>query len=204
MKTTHTDTSGTYREKGSKFIGYLRKAERIERFEQALERIKSDYPDATHHCYAYRIDPTDLHEFAQDDGEPGGTAGLPILNALKSFEAVNCGIIVVRYYGGTNLGKSGLIRAYGHTARLCLEKAELTEIVRTRNLELRYPYSRQNQVDRLSSVFGLRELDAEYLEEVSLTLACPADRAPRLFEELDRLSHLEIRYERLGEHFIPK
>lgn len=202
MKTVRKQTNVSLREKGSKFIGFLFQAGSTGEFEELLGRIESKYPDATHHCYAYRIDPVDLSEFAQDDGEPGGTAGLPILNRLKSHDIVNAGLVVVRYYGGTNLGKSGLIRMYGETAERCLEKAEFSEITQTLNLRIIYPYNRQNQIDRLRSDFGLIELDSEYLEEVTLRLACPIENAEQLKAALDRMEHLEIRYEILGKNFI--
>src|SRR5699024_755346 len=96
--------------------------------------------DATHHCYGWRISPNNIEEFAQDDGEPGGTAGLPILNQLKSFNVVNGACVVVRYFGGTKLGKAGLIQAYGHTAELCLKQAELSNLVATQNFRIIYPY----------------------------------------------------------------
>jgi len=202
LKTVRKQTNVSLREKGSKFIGFLFQAGSTGEFEELLGRIESKYPDATHHCYAYRIDPVDLSEFAQDDGEPGGTAGLPILNRLKSHDIVNAGLVVVRYYGGTNLGKSGLIRMYGETAERCLEKAEFSEITQTLNLRIIYPYNRQNQIDRLRSDFGLIELDSEYLEEVTLRLACPIENAEQLKAALDRMEHLEIRYEILGKNFI--
>ena len=202
MQTVTGTVSETYREKGSKFIGILHPAGSEEAFEQKLEQIRSEYHDATHHCYAYRIGPGAVREIVQDDGEPGGTAGLPILNRLKSYDLVNTGLIVVRYYGGTNLGKSGLIRAYGETAERCLAAAAFEEIIPTETLRVTYPYDRQNEIDRLKASFGLTELDAEYLEEVTLELACPQNNAERLYRELQRVEHLGIRYETLGKDFI--
>lgn len=202
MKTVKSETTANFREKGSKFIGILYPAGSLEAFEEKREQVKSKYPDATHHCYAYRIDPNRLQEFAQDDGEPGGTAGLPILNRLKSYDLVNAGLIVVRYFGGTKLGKPGLIAAYGATASKCLEKAEFGDIARTENVRIVYPYDKQNQIERLISKFELAELEAEYLEEVTLVLACPIEKSEQMYEELERLVHLDIRYEELGKDFI--
>jgi uncharacterized YigZ family protein len=149
LKTVKKSYQETFREKGSKFIGYLFSVSSKEEFEKQLKEIVSEYPDATHHCYAWRINPNKIKEFAQDDGEPSGTAGLPILNRLKSFEIVNCGCVVVRYYGGTNLGRSGLIQAYGQTAELCLQKASLQTLIPTQNFEIIFPYAQQTHIDQL-------------------------------------------------------
>lgn len=204
MKTVKGRVSETFREKGSSFIGFLYGVGNIDGFERKLNEIKSKYHDATHHCYAYRIDPINLKEFAQDDGEPAGTAGLPILNQLKSFDVMNAAIIVVRYFGGTKLGKSGLIEAYGNTAKLCLQKGNLNEIMRTKNIRITYPYNRQNQIDQLKSEFELIEIESEYLERVTLKLGCAISKAGYLFAKLHQLEHLDIQWEKLGEGFVVK
>lgn len=202
MRTIKSRVSETLREKGSKFIGYLYPVRSVEAFEKKLKQVISKHPDATHHCYAYRIDPNSLQEYTQDDGEPGGTAGFPILNQLKSYDVVNAALIVVRYFGGTKLGKSGLIQAYGDTAELCIEQVGFERIRRTENIQLIYPYDRQNQVDRLKSNLRLVELDSEYLEVVTLVLACPLENTERMFKELKKLQHQGIRYRKLGKDFV--
>lgn len=202
MKTLKETTSDNFREKGSKFISYLFRASSVKQFEEELEHIKSKYPDATHHCYGWRINPNKIEEFAQDDGEPSGTAGLPILNQLKSFEVVNCGCVVVRYYGGTNLGKSGLIQAYGHAAKLCLQQAELLRLVPTRNFKITYPYGQQKYIDQLKNQFDLKELNAEYLEKITLEFACRSQQADDFSRALEKLQHHNVETEILGDSFV--
>ncbi len=202
MYTVSNNTTDNFREKGSKFIGHLFPVESKDAFEQELERLVSKYPDATHHCYAWRLDPAGIEEFAQDDGEPSGSAGLPILNRLKSFEVVNAAITVVRYYGGSNLGKSGLIEAYGRSAENCLEKADLTLIRLIRKVSITYPYSEQNAVDRLVHRYSLVELDSTYAEKVSLLLACPEEQQEGLRNDLQQLSHRDIESRLLGKHYL--
>lgn len=202
MKTVTQETSATVREKGSKFIGYLFPAESVKNFNAKLKLIKSDFHDASHHCYAWRVNPNNIEEFAQDDGEPGGTAGLPILNQLKSHETVNCGCVVVRYFGGTKLGKSGLIQAYGQTAEFCLQKASLKTLIPTQNFKISYPYQEQAQVSRLKNSFDLKELGAEYLEKVTLRIACRSEQAPAFFKELQQLAHLGIEVKKNGDGFV--
>lgn len=202
LNTVTSVTTDSHREKGSKFIGYLFPATDKDDFERRLEEIRTKYPDATHQCYAWRCDPADLKEFAQDDGEPRGTAGPPILNQLKSFETVNAGLVVVRYFGGTKLGKSGLIEAYGQTAAQCLEKAVLQPIRLVRNIEITYPYSVQNTIEQLMHRFGIVKIDSVYAEDVTLTLACPLQQADDLKKNLEHAVHLGIKARFLEKGYI--
>ncbi|MDX1637877.1 MAG: YigZ family protein [Balneolaceae bacterium] len=203
MQTVTEQTTASYREKGSKFIGYLVPSETATGFEEQLNAIVSRHPDATHHCYAYRIGPSDPVEFIQDDGEPRGTAGLPILNQLKSGDLINCASVVVRYYGGTNLGRSGLIQAYGKTAAGCIQKAELRALMPILSIRLTYPYDRQNEIERLKSQFDLIEREAEYREDVTIHMGCPAGRAEDFLERLASMRHLDIEHENLGrDHLV--
>lgn len=202
MKTIKEPTTDNFREKGSKFIGYLFPASSTEEFDKELQKIQSQYPDATHHCYAWRIDPNKTEEFAQDDGEPSGSAGLPILNQLKSFKIVNCGCVVVRYYGGNKLGKSGLIQAYGYAAELCLQKATLMRLIPTKNFKITYPYPKQKHIDQLKNQFDLKELDAKYLENITLEIACRSQQAEDFSGALKKLQHQSVEVEIIGDSFV--
>lgn len=202
MFTVKQTTKTSFREKGSKFIGFLFPISSKSGFEKELNTIQSQYPDATHHCYALRINPHKVEEFSQDDGEPSGTAGLPILNKLKSYDVVNCGCIVVRYYGGTKLGTSGLIQAYGHTAEYCLEKANLQKVIPTKNFKIIYPYHQQKEIDQLKNQFDLKEVEAEYLEKVTLKMACRADQADRFLTALETLEHTGVTTKILSNGYV--
>ena len=98
--------------KGSRFIGHAAPIQSAEQAMAYVETIRERYPDASHHCFAWRTQTGDRGWRASDDGEPGGTAGRPILARIDGAELVGVVVVVVRYYGGTNLGKGGLIRAY--------------------------------------------------------------------------------------------
>lgn len=202
MHTIDKVTSEQFREKGSKFIGYLFPIESKEEFEKELEEIVTRYPDATHHCYAWRIDPNNLEEFSNDDGEPGGTAGLPILNQLKSFEVVDAAVVVVRYYGGTNLGKSGLIDAYGRSAQLCLEQAKLKPIQLIQKVEINYPYSEQNTIEKLIHRFKLQELASDYQKEVTIIFACPIAQIEQFTTQAEQLAHRDIKTTLLEKGYL--
>ena len=192
----------SFRERGSKFLGYLFPIASEDEFSNQLDKLKSKYPDATHHCYGWRLDPAQPKEFSSDDGEPSGSAGLPILNQLKSFDVVNAGIVVVRYYGGTKLGKSGLIEAYGLAAKQCLEKASLISIRPVQLFEVQYPYSEENTIQKWKNDYNLVVQESQYLETITLKIACPKELASTFEKELTGMEHLNITFEKLGQHFV--
>lgn len=202
LKTIKESYTASFRERGSKFIGYFFPAETEDQFQEELDQIKSKYPDATHHCWAWRLNPAQPKEFSSDDGEPSGTAGLPILNQLKSFEVVNAGMVVVRYYGGTKLGKPGLIEAYGRAAVQCLEAAKLKSIHPVRLFEIQYPYPEENTLQKLINDYGLKVIASEYLESVKLKVACKMNLSEKLKTDLSGLKHLSITFETLGESYL--
>ena len=185
-----------FKEKGSKFIAFLTPCHNIENCDIELSKIKENHPTATHHCWAYRVGAADCAEFSQDDGEPSGTAGAPILNTLRSENLVNILCVVVRYYGGTKLGKSGLIDAYGGAAKLALEAASLKQIIPTVLFSVTYPYVQQSVIEKLKHTFTLYEIDSEYTDDVQLTLGCPLDQVEAFTKRLEALSHLLIHYEK--------
>ena len=112
-------------EKKSKFITNIIHVEDVECVYKYIKKINEKYSDATHNCFAYRvIDSNTLNEKASDDGEPSGTAGVPILNILQKNNLINVLIIVTRYFGGIMLGAGGLIRAYSEGAKQAVEKSE--------------------------------------------------------------------------------
>lgn len=202
MKTIKKNTEATLRELGSKFLGFLFYCEDESEFRKRLDQIKKEYPEASHYCYGYRVDPTNLIEFSSDDGEPSGTAGLPILNQLKSEDLVNTGVVVVRYFGGTKLGKPGLIQAYGGTAELCISETSLNQIMQVQLIKVTYPYSQENVIQKLELTFDLTVQDSEYLEEVTKIYACPVANFEKCASKLASFEHLSIQSEMLYKSYI--
>lgn len=116
----------TYKEKRSEFIGYSKLIKNVKDHTINLKELKSKHPSARHICWAYRLYIDDaIIENSTDAGEPSGSAGMPILNVIKYYEIVNCGIFVVRFFGGVKLGKQGLANAYKTAAELIIAKSEL-------------------------------------------------------------------------------
>lgn len=149
-----------YKEKGSKFITFAYPIENEEDIKNNLDSLRKKYFDATHHCYAYSLGYAGEKTRAQDDGEPNGTAGLPILNQIRSRKLTNVLVVVVRYFGGTKLGASGLVNAYKTSASEVLEAANIIEKFVIETLELHFDYLQINAVMRV-----LKELEARILEQ---------------------------------------
>lgn len=126
-KTILERSEGFYKEKGSKFYGYLFHADSELAFKQEMEAIREIHSTARHFCYAYRFGAKKNVYRVNDDGEPSNSAGAPILGQIQSFDLTNVGIIVVRYFGGTKLGVGGLIHAYKETAKLSVESNTIVE-----------------------------------------------------------------------------
>lgn len=201
MDTVTTSSSAKYKINNSKFLGYLAPCSDTQKLDETLERIRAEHPAASHHCYAYRLDPAEPVEFSTDAGEPGGSAGVPILNVLRSRGLINVACVVVRYYGGTKLGKSGLIDAYSHTATLAADAAKLKELVLTERYRITYGYEHQSLINSVKHTFDLIEIESVYLEKVSLTFAVPAKQSDAFEEQLLPGVHLFDEFEKLGRSY---
>lgn len=134
------------KEKGSKFIGYAFPVRDEKEIQEKLQFVKELHPKATHHCYAYRLGLKGENYRANDDGEPSGSAGLPIYNQLLAHDLTHTLLVVVRYYGGTKLGVSGLVKTYKESAKLTLEQAEIILKELTALVEIKCSFSQQNLI----------------------------------------------------------
>ena len=139
-------STGEFRDRGSKFLAYAFPADSEEDWQNRLEEVKKEHPKARHHCYAYRIG-LDRNNFrANDDGEPSGTAGRPILGQIDSFGLTNVFVVVVRYFGGTLLGTSGLINAYKLSTQNALSKGSIIEKLVEDNVRIHFEYAMMGEV----------------------------------------------------------
>jgi uncharacterized YigZ family protein len=145
-KTIAQESLGEFKDRGSKFIAYATPLSLEADFSIFLEKIKKEHPKARHFCYAWRLG-LDGNQFrANDDGEPSGTAGRPILGQIDSFDITNVGVVVVRYFGGTLLGTSGLIHAYRESACEALKNAEIIEKIVEDIVEIQFGYDKMADV----------------------------------------------------------
>lgn len=145
-RTVTIESEGYFKDKGSKFIAIVKHVETEEEVKEFREVIKKKYYDARHHCYAYRINPENEFTRSSDDGEPSGTAGKPMLNQLLSINVTNTLVIVVRYFGGTKLGVSGLIQAYKAATIDALENNKIVKKYITSNINVSFEYPLMNSV----------------------------------------------------------
>jgi len=158
--TIKNTSEGEYKEKGSKFIGYCYPFIAEEFLDTILAEIKSIHPKARHYCYAYKIGLDENRYRTNDDGEPSGTAGKPIFGQILSHNLTNILIVVVRYFGGTKLGASGLIHAYRESAFASLQNAEIITDTISKIFSLTFGYEKMGLI-----LATLKDLDMEILEK---------------------------------------
>jgi len=145
-KTLAGPCEGEFKDRGSKFLSYAFPVTNEKEWQAALGKVQKLHPKARHWCYAYRLGMDGNNFRANDDGEPSGTAGKPILGRIDSFGLVNVFVVVVRYFGGTLLGASGLINAYKESTILALEKGEVIEKVVEDLYQFTFDYSIMSEV----------------------------------------------------------
>lgn len=171
----------------SRFITVLMKINNIDEIKNKLESIKKTYKDATHYCYAYIIDGK---EKCSDNGEPSGTAGIPILNVLKQNNLTNIICIVIRYFGGIKLGAGGLIRAYSTSTSEALNKANIVNLVKGYNLTIEFPYENLKQIDYL-----LKNIDIHknYQTNITYNFNIEENKFKQIENELTKLSIIKTK-----------
>lgn len=183
------------REKGSRFLAVIGPAEDEEAAKAGLAAVARRYPDATHHCWAWRVGATGAaggspRERSSDAGEPAGTAGVPILQVLRGAGLSDVLAVVVRWFGGTKLGKGGLARAYSAATREALQALPVVTRTPTVRLVLRIPYERVGAVKRLIHPPAVELETEEYGAEARLVLAVHEERQAALREALADLGIL--------------
>lgn len=201
MKTIAEATDFTFSERGSKFIGLLRPLSHSEEASEILAEIRITYPEATHYCVAWRLGPEPLLEFANDDGEPSGTAGLPMLNTLKSADLVNVMAVVIRYYGGTKLGKPGLIHAYREAIQGCVDKAACGVLEFMITVRITYPYQEQKSIDHVLHQYGLHVTERSYEHEITLNVIGKKERISEFLGRAENLHWRGIHVEKIDEGY---
>lgn len=171
-RTISGTSQGTFRDRGSKFIGYAFPLKSEDEVKKYLDEVKALHPKARHHCWALRMTPDRTVFRINDDGEPSGSAGRPILNTLLSLDLTNILVIVVRYFGGTLLGVPGLINAYKMATKAALDQAEIIENTLKDVYALSFDYLRMNDVMRIvkeeSLTLSKQEFDNRCLIEFEI------------------------------------
>ena len=184
-KTIAAPAEGTYTEKRSKFLAFA--------FPVAtVDRMQKEYYDARHVCYAYMLGPERKDFRANDNGEPSGTAGKPILGQINSNGLTDIAIFVVRYFGGIKLGTSGLIVAYKAAAAECLAAAEIIEKTVDEDVSFGFEYPFMNDVMRIVKEEGPKILEQGYNQDCTMRLRIRKSLMPRLRERLTKVDSLHF------------
>ncbi len=183
---------GLYKEKGSKFLAFAFPVRSVEEVKQHLERLRKEYFDARHHCYAYILGPRKDAYRVNDDGEPSGTGGRPIHGQLLSADLTDTLIVVVRYFGGILLGASGLANAYKAAARDAIGNAEVVEKTIDVIYRLHFEYALMNDVMRMLKELGVQPRNQEFNLDCRMDVSVRQSQSVRVYDALSKLYGLGI------------
>ncbi|HER09128.1 MAG TPA: YigZ family protein [Bacteroides sp.] len=191
-RTIASESSGIYKEKGSKFLAFAFPVETEKMIEERLGELRKQYHDARHQCYAWRMGPSMEHYRVNDDGEPSGSAGNPIFNQIQSRELTNVLVVVVRYFGGTLLGVGGLIRAYRTASAEALDRARIIQRKVYTRLRLNFGYGQMNSVMQLLKKYRLEPYDQQFDMECSLRVNVWKRQASRVVKSLSLIEGCSV------------
>lgn len=190
-RTVYEGGKGEIVEKKSRFIGEVFPVETEEETAEILGNIRKQYWDARHHCWAYIIGEDQVQERFSDDGEPGGTAGKPILEVIRGHGLRNVLVVVTRYFGGTLLGTGGLVRAYTQSAQAGIAASTLITKIDGYRLRIETDYSGLGKLQYLLAQRGLPTVDADYGEAVTLFTLIAAEEEAALMEAVTEATNAQ-------------
>lgn len=182
-----------FKDRGSKFIAYAYPVETVDAFKQQLQQLKKEHPKAVHHCFAYRLGVDGNHFRISDDGEPGGSAGRPILGQIDSKELTNVAVIVVRYFGGTLLGVPGLINAYKSATAMALQLVPTVQKSIEVAYELQFDYTRMNEVMMVVKQSGCTVTGQEMQLFCLLRIGIPKARLEEVLYRLQDMHTVDVK-----------
>jgi len=193
-KTIAEKSEGIYKEKGSKFIAYAYPVSSEEEIKEHIAKLKKEYYDARHHCYAYMLGADKKNFRANDDGEPSSTAGKPILGQILSNDLTNILIIVIRYFGGTKLGVSGLIHAYKTAAAETIENAEILDKTVNDIYEIHFDYLVMNDIMKIIKDDQPEQLGQDFNLTCKITLSIRQSEVDRIIEKFKKITSVKAEY----------
>lgn len=193
-KTIKSPAEGVYKEKGSRFVSKAIPITDQEEIKSIIEKIRKEHHEARHHCFAYMIGHERNIWRANDDGEPSGTAGRPILGQINSNGLTNILIVVSRYFGGTLLGVSGLINAYRTSAASALENAEMIEKTLQDYFEITYPYLYMNDVMKILKEENIGQSGQFFDLSCKILINFRVSAREKIVARLSRIEGLQYKY----------
>jgi len=195
-KTIENASTGIYKEKGSKFLAFSYPVTTESDIKEILDGLKKEYYDARHHCYAYMLGVDKTKYRANDDGEPSSTAGKPILGQILSNNLTNVFIVVVRYFGGTKLGVSGLIKAYRSAASDALANAKIIEKTVDDYYKVEFHYIAMNDVMKLIKEENLAIVEQNYDNVCEIVLRIRQGEVQKIKSRIEKIDGINFEYMR--------
>ncbi len=199
-RTVEFESSDEFVEKKSRFIGYVKPVKTQEEASAFISSIKSKHWDATHNVSAYVLRENNIQR-SSDDGEPSGTAGVPVLDVLLKENLVDVCVVVTRYFGGTLLGAGGLIRAYSHGSKIAVESGNIITMAPCRILSVSVDYSFYDRLNILLNDFNANIENSDFSDVVTVEFSIKAETVDSLSAKLTELSNGKYSLTELGEKF---
>ena len=193
-KTIKAPVEGLFKDRGSKFLAYAYPIEHENEVKPLVDNLKKEHFKAVHHCYAYRLGLDRTNFRVNDDGEPSGTAGKPILNTLLSHDITNILVVVVRYFGGTLLGVPGLINAYKSATAEALTVAEVIEKTVNDVYDVSFEFVQMNDVMKVVKEFGLKIRNQTYDNQCTMELEFRKTLTNQVIGKLEKFDGIEVEY----------
>jgi uncharacterized YigZ family protein len=199
-KTVEFESSDEFVEKKSRFIGYVKPVKTQDEATAFISSIKSKHWDATHNVSAYVLKENNIQR-SSDDGEPSGTAGVPVLDVLLKEGLVDVCVVVTRYFGGTLLGAGGLIRAYSHGSKIAVESGNIITMAPCKIMSVSVDYGFYDRLNIILNDFNANVENSEFSDVVNVTFSIKAEYVNVLSEKLTEQSNGKYSLNELGEKF---
>ena len=199
-KTVEKEAFCEHTEKHSRFIAYIFPCVCEKDAHVYIDKIKKKHPDATHHVHAYSLREHMTRRFF-DDGEPSGTAGIPVLDVIQKQELTDVLVVVVRYFGGILLGAGGLIRAYSQAARLALTESGTVTMHLCNTYKVSFAYSFFERVKALLEIFDGRITGTDFSQEITLSYSLPLKYEDDFCQKLEDIINQKAKIEKTGEKY---
>ena len=192
--TIEKSTEAIFKDKGSKFLAYAYPVENDQQIKEILNQLKKEHHTANHHCYAYRLGADKMNYRANDDGEPNNTAGKPILGQIQSNDLTNILIVVVRYFGGTLLGVSGLINAYKNSAADVIKVSSIIEKQILFNYTIQFYFEHLNDVMKLLKQLDCKIINQQFDNNCEISFSIRKANSEQCEEKLKKIEGLKLEY----------
>jgi uncharacterized YigZ family protein len=193
-KTLNSPSEGIFKDRGSKFLAFAFPVSNENEVKEILQRLRKEHPGANHHCYAFRLGADKLFFRSNDDGEPSGSAGKPILGQIQSNDLTNIFIAVVRYFGGTLLGVPGLIAAYRGAAADAIANGKIVEKQVMEIYELQFPYAAMNDVMKILKEENLEQWDQDFQLDCKLKFSVRKSKADEILLRIKTVAGIKVLY----------